>query len=425
MSQPVASTDLLIKTYKQRWVQLSIFVLFNFSNATLWITYASIATLSSQYYNVSLSDINWLSLVYMVVFIPLGFSCTWLINKHLKYALVCGGFLNCLGAWIRYAAGPNFAWALFGQILAAIAQPFALNSTTKMASTWFPEKERTVANAIMSLCNPIGIAFASILVPALVSVPSDLPIPLLILAIISTFSFILMFLLKRNPETPPSITSLVENISFKQSIINACKHKPFLILALVFGIQVGLFNAISTDIQQILDPYGYTPEDAGYCSAAFILSGLIFAGIIAPFVDKRGNHVIVLKIFLGLLSVLYLAFTLSLHPNLFVLILLINVALGAFTFALLPIALELGVEVTYPDLPEATSNNILWTLGQIFGIIILLVMDQLRIINQMIIGMWLCTAMAIIASIMILFFKGTTKRRAFEEEIGMTSNNKR
>jgi hypothetical protein len=43
----------------------------------------------------------------------------------------------------------------------------------------------------------------------------------------------------------------------------------------------------------------------------------------------------------------------------------------------LPVALELGVECTYP-IAEGTSAGFLWTAGNVWGVILVTVMDALR-----------------------------------------------
>eukprot|EP00834_Sanchytrium_tribonematis_P003964 NODE_174_length_14184_cov_0.583671.p2 type:complete len:465 gc:universal NODE_174_length_14184_cov_0.583671:2753-1359(-) len=417
MSQVHLTHSTQFRVYPERWFQLFIFSLFTFSNATLWISFASIATISSNYYSVSLTAINWLSLIFMLVFIPLGFISTHFINHHLRYSLLIGAILNCIGAWIRVLAGTNFTLVMVGQIIAAMAQPFALNTTTKLASTWFELKQRTVANAIMSLSNPIGIAFAMVLVPSLVILPSDLPIPLLILAILSTISLFFMLFIKNQPKSSPGLTTAISHIPLLQALQSALHNPSYCILAICFGLQVGLFNALTTDLQQILDPFGYTPDEAGYCSAGFIVFGLLMAGMTSPILDKYGHQVRILKLFVNGLTICYVALALSLHPNLFILILIINCLLGGFTFSLLPLALELGVEADYPNIPEGTSNNILWLLGQVFGIIILSIMDQLQLNHELVAGVWMCAGISLFTGILALKFKCGTSRRDIEEAI--------
>jgi hypothetical protein len=48
---------------------------------------------------------------------------------------------------------------------------------------WFPEKQRTVANAIITLANILGTMLAFITMPFVVATPEELPIALLYISI--------------------------------------------------------------------------------------------------------------------------------------------------------------------------------------------------------------------------------------------------
>jgi hypothetical protein len=56
-------------------------------------------------------------------------------------------------------------------------------------------------------------------------------------------------------------------------------NKDYVILFLVFSIGVGFFNSIMTLINQIVQPFGYSNDDAGTFGAVFIVFGLVGAGI--------------------------------------------------------------------------------------------------------------------------------------------------
>jgi hypothetical protein len=49
-----------------------------------------------------------------------------------------------------------------GQTLAAMAQPFFLVSSSKVAEFWFSEHQRTLANALSFIANPLGVVVGSI-----------------------------------------------------------------------------------------------------------------------------------------------------------------------------------------------------------------------------------------------------------------------
>lgn len=49
-------------------------------SSQIWLTFAPVANQSAQHLKVGLEEINWLSLVYMVVAIPLSFGTTWMLD---------------------------------------------------------------------------------------------------------------------------------------------------------------------------------------------------------------------------------------------------------------------------------------------------------------------------------------------------------
>ena len=65
---------------------------------------------------------------------------------------------------------------------------------TKLAAQWFPANKTLLANSIASLANPLGVMFAAIFAPLIVSTPNDIKysqiyfvIPSLLAAIMSCF----------------------------------------------------------------------------------------------------------------------------------------------------------------------------------------------------------------------------------------------
>jgi cyanate permease len=66
------------------------------------------------------------------------------------------------------------------------------------------------------------------------------------------------------------------------------EHATFLDSALVVSfIGLGLFNGVSTWIENIIRPRGFTPTDAGTLGAVMLVGGLFGAVIIPPFSDKQ------------------------------------------------------------------------------------------------------------------------------------------
>jgi len=92
--------------YTKRWFVLLLFCLCSLTNGTQWIQFASISTTIADFYQVSQAQVNWLSLVYMVVYIPLIFPVTKMLDYcGLRTIILCGSFLNALAACIKIACG--------------------------------------------------------------------------------------------------------------------------------------------------------------------------------------------------------------------------------------------------------------------------------------------------------------------------------
>jgi vacuolar-type H+-ATPase subunit I/STV1 len=96
-------------------------------------------------------------------------------------------------------------------------------------------------------------------------------------------------------------------------------------------------------------------------------------------------------------------------------IIAICVLLGFFTFSLLPVALELSVESSFP-ISEAISSSLLWMCSQIFGLIILAVMDALRNPDQTYTrSLLFVVCIAFPLTIPVLLYNSPNKRLEFEE----------
>ncbi|XP_026465994.1 uncharacterized MFS-type transporter C09D4.1-like, partial [Ctenocephalides felis] len=127
---PSSTTELepkvhVYKVYKRRWLILGIFVLYSAANALQWIQYSIIANIVQKYYGISSTLVDWTSMIYMIVYIPLIFPASWLLDKMgLRVAATLGACGTCLGAVIKcFSVSPNMFWLGFiGQSTTAVSQ---------------------------------------------------------------------------------------------------------------------------------------------------------------------------------------------------------------------------------------------------------------------------------------------------------------
>ena len=105
-----------------------------------------------------------------------------LLNDPYFYLqIIFSAIMNVIGATLKLfgciSQIPNpgrFAFVFVGQAIAGISQTLFMGSPPKVASNWFQIKERTLATAVISLVNPIGIAIGTYLSPAIVKEPDEL-----------------------------------------------------------------------------------------------------------------------------------------------------------------------------------------------------------------------------------------------------------
>ncbi len=121
------------RLYPYRWVVLAVFMLVNISMQMLWITYAPITGIAAKFYGVTDLQIGFLSMIFMIAFIPLSIPVSWAIDTFgFKRTVGVGVVLMAASAVFRGLAGVNFTWVVVSTIGLAIAQPTMLNAWTKV-----------------------------------------------------------------------------------------------------------------------------------------------------------------------------------------------------------------------------------------------------------------------------------------------------
>ncbi|CAH1782577.1 unnamed protein product [Owenia fusiformis] len=372
--------------YSRRWYILAVLCILNISNAMIWICFSPIANITHEYYNVDDMSVNWLSLIYLVVCIPLGLVASWMLDTFgLRFGIILGAWLNAIGAIIRVVStldiGSNikFPLVLTGQSIAASAQPLLLFAPTKMAALWFSDGQRATANMIASMSNPLGILIANVVSPAIVYDVSKFQLMIIIFAIPAGVGVIMATagIWSSVPPTPP--TSSAANVSepFFEGLKKLAKNKAYWVLAISFGSGLGLFTSLTTLLEQILCPRGYGNSFSGLCGALLIAFGILGAAIAGIIVDKTKKFEEVAKLLYGFAAISGVFFALIAREiNQAVLIAVATSLFGMFGFALYPICLELSVECSYP-VGEAVSAGGLIISGQIQGIIFIIVMQVL------------------------------------------------
>ena len=266
---------------------------------------------------------------------------------------------------------------MFGQILIGFAQPFVLASPTRYSNLWFSDSGRVSATAVASLANPLGGALGQLVGPFLGSGQAGIPDIVLYTSIISTVATFPAPFIPKAPPTPPSAIAASEKLDIRQALGELPRNTSFWLIFIPFGVYVGFFNAFSTVINQVFEPYGFSETDAGIAGALLIVVGLVAAAIVSPFVDRTKRHTLTIKVLVPLIALMYIIMIFMPETREIAGPWAISAILGATSFSLLPCTLEYLVLVTHPVSPEITSV-LCWTAGQLLGGLFIIIMNALR-----------------------------------------------
>lgn len=368
-----------IEIYGYRWIVLVLFMFANITMQMLWITFASITkVIAPAYYGVGEDMILLFSLVFMIAYIPMTLIASWAIdNFSFKWGAGIGAILAGIFGFLRFIAGPNYFLALSFQIGIAVGQPFLLNSITKLSGNWFPENERTTATGLSLISQFIGILLGMFISPFLVF-NNDLTILLFVYGILSLISAVLFIVfVKDKPPLPPSKRATIEKVFNFKGIKDLFTNKYFLILVVLFFIGLGTFNMITSYVDLIFQPRGYTAEDAGIIGAIMLLGGIVGCIVMSTLSDKykKRKLLMIISVAITTISLGILSFAGDQ-----ILVYLFGFLLGFGILSAGPVALEYAVKVTSP-VPEASSNGILMMAGQVGGILFIIGLVDLTLPN--------------------------------------------
>jgi cyanate permease len=362
------------RVYGYRWVVLAVVMLINLAIQILWIGYSSITSSAADYYGVSEFKIGLLSMAFMIAFIPLSLPVAWVIDtKGIRVAIGTAGVLMGVCGIGRGLAGDNFALVMLFTVGIAIAQPFLLNSWTKVPAVWFAPGQRATAVGLTTLASFLGIAAGMALSPILTGSLSIATTQLLYGAFAAVCAVLVLVLLRSRPATPPCPPGMDERALMLDGLRSAIRVKPFLVMLGVAFVVMGIFNGVATWVEQIVRPRGFSADDAGILGALMLVAGVIGAVVLPALSDRRRKRVpfLVLALLLTIPGVVGLAFATSTW------LLFVSAAeLGFFVIAVLPVGMQYACEVTYPT-PEGTSNGLIQLCGQV-SVVFVYIMSAMK-----------------------------------------------
>jgi MFS family permease len=364
------------KLYGYRWVVLAGFMLAVAFNQLLWITFAPITGPAAAYYGVSDLSIGLLSMSFMIAYLFLALPASWVIDTYgFRTAVGIGVVLTGVFGLMRGLVAANYTLVLIAQIGIAIGQPFILNAVTKVAARWFPLNERATASGLGSLAVYVGILVGLALTPFL-TLQVGIARLLMIYGVGAGIAGVVYLAVAReHPATPPGPPEQEERVLMLDGLKQIVRKRDFQWSLLIFFIGLGIFNSVTTWIEDIVRPRGFSITEAGIAGGLMILGGVIGALVLPGLSDRYRRRVPFIVIALagaipGLAGVTFASTLALLYLAAFV--------FGFFLLSSGPIGFQYGAEIGRPT-PEGTSNGLLLLMGQISGIAFIIGMDSFKV----------------------------------------------
>jgi MFS family permease len=333
----------------------------NLTIQTLWISYAPVSSTAQEYYGVSSAAIGALAISFMLAYLPFSFVASQtIVHRGFRFAAGLGALLAGVSGVVRGLVGAHYVLVLLATIGAAIAQPFLLNAWTTISTQWFPQSQRATAVSLITLANLFGVAVGMAVTPTLVESMSISSVQLVygIAALVAGIAFVLVA--RDRPPTPPDDSRVAAPTPMLVGVRQALAVRPFVVFLAIAFVAMGVFNGISTWVEEIVKPRGFSSVDAGNLGALLLLGGIIGALAMSAISDWLGRRVpfIAISFIFSAPALLWVTFAdtrVALASAAFL--------LGFFMTSALPVGMQYSAEITAP-VPEGTSNGMIQLAGQ-------------------------------------------------------------
>jgi len=362
------------KVYPYRWVILAVFSLANLTIQMLWICFAPITGPAAKFYGVSELQIGFLAMAFMIIYVPLSIPISWMIDSlGYRKAVSIGAILLGVFGLTRGVFAAHYSWVLVSTLGLAVAQPFLMNAITTVAAKWFPIQERATASGLVLVASFIGIAVGQVASPLLMLAYS-IPTTMLIFGIVTAASSVVFLIFTREaPPTPPCPAGQETRALMLDGLKNMLKMKDIWFLIILFLVGMGIFNGVSTWIEGIVRPRGFSVTQAGDLGGFLLLGGIVGAAIFPILSDKLRKRKVFLQVGMLLAIPGLIGFTFATQYWVLVVSMLL---LGFFLMSLAPIGYQYAAEITYPA-PEGTSNGLMNLAGQV-SVVFIYIMQAMK-----------------------------------------------
>ncbi|HTR75260.1 MAG TPA: MFS transporter [Solirubrobacterales bacterium] len=335
----------------------------------LWLTYAPIDTSAAHHYGVSTGAIGWLAEIFPLLYVVLALPAGRLLDAGFRPALASGGALVAVGGLLRLG-GQTFAWAMAGQVAVAVAQPLVLNAVGKLAADYLPEEDRPAGIAVGAGAGFAGMLLALVLGPTVGGHGHIVRL----LAVEAALALAAAAALAWELRAPAPNEGEAESAAVEgRAVRRLWSLPPMRVMAGLVFVGFGVFVAVTTWLQTLLEPAGVSEQGAGALLVGMLVAGMVGCAILPPLVDRRRAERTFMRAALtaAILGPTLLALLTPVAARAVVL-----AAMGFVLLPALPIILTAAERLSGPAL-AGTAGAIVWLAGNLGGLVVALVVQAL------------------------------------------------
>jgi predicted MFS family arabinose efflux permease len=346
-----------------RWVILAAYALLTACTQFLWLAYAPITAQTHRIMGVSEGAVGDLAGIFPLVYVILALPAGRWLDARFERALGLGAVLTGTGGLVRLAGPSSYGWAIAGQFVIAVGQPFVLNSITKVAGRYFPSGERTAAVSIGSVALFAGILGAVLSGGPLLDA-GGLTLLLRVQAAAAILAALWVLAVIRAPVAYPGDPSVALSLRWLRG-----DRFMWLLGGLLF-VGMGVFNAVATWLDSILTHFGHGGA-SGDLIAIMTVGGMAGGALLPGIVARRDARRGMLEIAVVVTGVAFAVIAAVHNPVLGGVVLFIA---GFFLLAGLPVVLDWSELHTGPERAGGAAGFLLLS-GNLGGVVLVLIVQ--------------------------------------------------
>lgn len=347
-----------------RWGALSGYAAVAACTQLLWLTYAPITTDAAKHYDVSEGAIGTLANVFPLLYVVLGIPAGKLLDRSLRGWLAVGAGLTAVGGLARLA-DDGFGAAIAGQLLVAVAQPLVLGAVTTLAGSYLAHRHRATGIALGSASLFVGMIFAFVLGAAIGA--EHMTELLAVQAALAMAAALAALAALRRPGPYAAGTNLVATAAEaagRGAVRRLWADRRVRRLIALVTLGFGVFIALTTWLQALLEPAGVSDDTAGVLLLGMVVAGTVGSAVLPAWAARRARRTAVVRLSVAVTIAGCVA--LAVAPGAATAAVAVS-AMGLLLLADLPVLLE--VAETRQGGDAATLAALIWLAGNAGGVV--------------------------------------------------------